>query len=115
VGLTAERLEFGHFLFRRHGGKVVLFGRFVALLRTLAAVLAGANGMAWGKFLIANAAGAVLWAGLYGYGAWWLGAEAKRLAGPVGIVTGVIGAVVIVAVVVVARRQEKRIMAAARQ
>ena len=43
--LDAGRIKLGQYLFARHGGKVVFFGRFVALLRALAAVLAGVNGM----------------------------------------------------------------------
>jgi membrane protein DedA with SNARE-associated domain len=41
LGLTDERLELGRFLFRWYGGRVVFFGRFVAFLRTFAALLAG--------------------------------------------------------------------------
>src|SRR5918911_729516 len=47
VRLDERKLKLGHYLFQRHGGKVVFFGRFVAVLRALAAFLAGANGMAW--------------------------------------------------------------------
>ena len=70
VGLTEERLKIGRYLFERHGGKVVLLGRFVAFLRNLAALLAGVTQMEWRRFMLANAAGAILWAGLYGFGAY---------------------------------------------
>ena len=63
----------GQYLFRQHGGKVVFFGRFVALLRILAAFLAGVNRMPWRDFLLANAAGAVLWAATFGLGGYYLG------------------------------------------
>ncbi|MDI1342949.1 MAG: DedA family protein, partial [Pseudolabrys sp.] len=33
VRLNETRLKIGQYLFLRHGGKIVLFGRFVALLR----------------------------------------------------------------------------------
>ena len=39
----------GQYLFLRQGGKVVFFGRFVALWRMLAAFLAGVNRMEWSK------------------------------------------------------------------
>jgi membrane protein DedA with SNARE-associated domain len=42
VGLDEPRLKVGQYLFLRHGGKIVFFGRFVDLLRILAAALAGA-------------------------------------------------------------------------
>ena len=59
VGLSEGRIKVGQYLFLRHGGKVVFFGRFVALLRMLAAFLAGVNRMEWPKFLLANALGGV--------------------------------------------------------
>src|SRR3954464_5687956 len=52
VGLTESRMKLGQYLFLRHGGKIVFFGRFVALLRTFAALLAGINHMAWPQFLL---------------------------------------------------------------
>lgn len=51
VGLSEPRIKVGQYLFQRHGGKIVFFGRFVALLRVLAAVLAGVNRMSWLRFL----------------------------------------------------------------
>src|SRR5712671_5993959 len=85
VGLDERRLKLGQYLFRRHGGKIVFFGRFVAFLRALAAVLAGTNLMPWRHFLIMNALGGILWASLFGFGACLLGEEMKRVAGPVGL------------------------------
>jgi membrane protein DedA with SNARE-associated domain len=54
VRLNELQLKVGQYLFLRHGGKIVFFGRFVALLRTYAALLAGANRMNWLHFLIMN-------------------------------------------------------------
>jgi membrane protein DedA with SNARE-associated domain len=48
--------------FERWGVWAVFFGRFVALLRILAGPLAGALHVPYRKFLIANAAGGVVWA-----------------------------------------------------
>ena len=85
VGLTEERLNIGRYMFQRHGGKVVLFGRFIAVLRTLAALMAGITGMRWTHFLVANAAGGILWASLYGFGAHLLGKQADRPTGPAAV------------------------------
>ena len=52
VHLDEGRPKVGQYLFLRHGGKIVFFGRFVALLRASAALLAGSNRMAWSKFLL---------------------------------------------------------------
>jgi membrane protein DedA with SNARE-associated domain len=49
--------------FLRHAGKSVLLGRFVAVLRVVAGPMAGAVGMPYGRFLLYNCLGAVLWAG----------------------------------------------------
>jgi membrane protein DedA with SNARE-associated domain len=97
IGLTDRRLAFGRALFRRHGVKVVLAARFIVLLRTLAALLAGANRMPRGRFMAANIAGSVVWSSLYGFGAYMLGHEAKYVAGPVaiGICVFVAGALVV--------------------
>src|SRR6516165_6891412 len=77
IGLTDRRLAYGRALFRRHGVKVIFASRFIVLLRTLAALLAGANHMPWGRFMAANITGSITWAALYGGGAYLLGHEAK--------------------------------------
>ena len=57
--LTPARIKLGQYLFHRHGGTVVFFGRFMALLRTLSALTAGINWMPWWRFLFFNAAGGI--------------------------------------------------------
>jgi membrane protein DedA with SNARE-associated domain len=93
IGLDERRLKLGQYLFARHGGKIVFFGRFVAVLRALAAVLAGANGYPWHKFVLFNAAGGIVWVTLYGSAAFLFGRSIHRFEGPVGL------AVLVVAVV----------------
>ena len=115
VGLNEGRLALGRYLFRHHGGKVVFFGRFVAFLRTLAALLAGANRMAWPHFLVSNAAGGIAWACLYGAGAYWLGDEIKRISGPAATVLLGAGAVAVVAFVIYLRRNETRLIETAQR
>lgn len=79
VGVSEARIKVGQYLFRSYGGAVVFFGRFVALLRILAAVLAGANRMPWPRFLVANAAGGIVWAGVFGLSGYWFGRQVFRL------------------------------------
>ncbi len=110
IGLTLDRQQLGRFLFLRHGGKVVFFGRFVAFLRTFAAVLAGASHMPWRRFLVWNALGGVFWTCLYGFGAYLLGDQVHRLAGPFGIAVGVVALVVVVLSVRFVRRHEARLI-----
>lgn len=64
--LKPERITQAEHFFAKHGDKTVFFGRFVAILRTWAAFLAGINNMPWPKFLLYNAAGGILWAIIYG-------------------------------------------------
>jgi membrane protein DedA with SNARE-associated domain len=49
---------------RRRGGLAVFSGRFVGFLRALVPFLAGAGRMPYGRFIVWNAAGAVVWAPL---------------------------------------------------
>ncbi|MFM7394463.1 MAG: DedA family protein [Cyanobium sp.] len=60
---SPEQLERLRARFLRHAGTSVLLGRFVAVLRVIAGPMAGAVGMPWPRFVLFNAAGAVLWAG----------------------------------------------------
>jgi membrane protein DedA with SNARE-associated domain len=109
VRLDERRLKLGQYLFLRHGGKVVFFGRFVSLLRAFAAFLAGTNRMEWRRFLAYNAAGGLTWAALFGLGGYVFGANIHRIAGPVGIVFLVIAAALVVCGVVYLRRNESRL------
>jgi len=88
VGLTYARIKLGRYLFQRHGSKMVFLGRFIAILRTFTAVLAGANRMDWRRFLLANALGGSAWASLYGFGAFLLGQEAPRIMEPLAVILG---------------------------
>jgi membrane protein DedA with SNARE-associated domain len=113
IGLTAARIRLGRYLFQRHGSKVVFFGRYVAVLRTFAALLAGANRMEWRRFLIANALGGSLWASLYGFGTFLLGREALRLERPLAIGLGGLALLVLGTIIVLLRRHEARLQAEA--
>jgi membrane protein DedA with SNARE-associated domain len=63
-------------IMRRHGGKTVFFGRFIALLRFTAAWVAGLGKMPWWRFLFWNAAGGIAWAVLVGLVAFYGGKAA---------------------------------------
>ncbi len=109
VGLNDKRLTLGRYLFQTQGGKVVFVGRFIAILRTFVALLAGANRMDWRSFLLWNAVGGVAWATLYGSGAYLLGNLMTRIAGPVAMGLGGVAAIVIVVAIVLLRRNEARL------
>ncbi len=107
--LDEGKLKLGQYLFHRHGGKVVFFGRFVAVLRAWAAFLAGANRMRWRDFLVYNAAGGIVWATLYGLGAFLLGNAVHQLTGTIGKVLVGLAIVVLIAFAVFLKRNEARL------
>lgn len=106
IRLHEGRLKIGIWVFRRHGGKVVFWGRFVSVLRTYAAFLAGTNQMPWPRFLFFNAAGGIVWATLFGVAYYLFGGVLKRLSTTIDITLGVLGALVVVGFVVWMRRKE---------
>jgi membrane protein DedA with SNARE-associated domain len=73
VKLTTDRLEQVERYFARHGGKTILFGRFIGAVRALTPFIAGASGMRARRFMPATVAAAGLWAlacTLLGYVFW---------------------------------------------
>jgi membrane protein DedA with SNARE-associated domain len=115
IRLHEGRLKIGIWLFRRHGGKVVFWGRFVSILRTWAAFLAGTNHMDWGRFLLYNAAGGSLWATLYGVAYYEFGGSLRGLSTTIDVVIGVAGSVILIAFVVWTRRKEEELLERAEQ
>ena len=113
IGVSPNKIKLGQYLFLRHGSTVVFFGRFVAVLRALAAVLAGVNRMDWRRFLVANAAGAILWASVVGFGAYFLGRTVMHVTRPVGIALGVVALAVIVGALLFVRAHEAELEAEA--
>jgi membrane protein DedA with SNARE-associated domain len=65
IFLTEERLATAERFVQRHGGKVVSVARFVDGLRQANGIVAGLAGMAWWRFLVFNAIGAVAWVGVW--------------------------------------------------
>jgi membrane protein DedA with SNARE-associated domain len=109
IRLDERRLMLGEYLFRQHGGKVVFFGRFVAVLRMWAAFLAGAHRMPWRPFLVYNAAGGIVWATVFGLGSYALGHNVHLIEGPIGIAAAVLAGCAIIAGLIYLRRHEERL------
>ena len=83
-------------IMKRHGGKTVFFGRFVAILRFTAAWLAGLGEMPWWRFLFWNAAGGICWATAVGLVAYYSGHAAADAIQRYGIYAAAAIAVVLV-------------------
>jgi membrane-associated protein len=69
--LNRAHLERAHEFFERYGGKAVVLGRFVPIVRTFVPFVAGAGAMTYGTFAFYNVTGAILWVGVC-MGAGWL-------------------------------------------
>jgi membrane protein DedA with SNARE-associated domain len=104
VHFDEPKIKVARYLFDRHGREVVFFGRFVSVLRTYAAFLAGTARMPYKSFVTWNAAGGILWAAIYTFGAYLAAKTLSRLSTPLDIGFGGVAVVVIVVVVLVARR-----------
>jgi membrane-associated protein len=62
--LNREHLARAHDFFERYGGKAVVIGRFVPIVRTFVPFVAGAVSMTYPKFAFYNITGALLWVGV---------------------------------------------------
>jgi membrane-associated protein len=62
-----------HAFFERHGGKTIIIARFIPIIRTYAPFVAGIGAMAYGRFLVFNVTGAVLWVLLLAYAGYFFG------------------------------------------
>lgn len=113
VGLTEGRIKLGQYLFQKYGGAVVFFGRFFAILRFLAAFLAGVNQLAWPRFLVANALGGLVWASIVGISAYTFGRSIHKIQGPAGVIGITIALVILVAVFIYLKRHEAELQARA--
>jgi membrane protein DedA with SNARE-associated domain len=90
IGLDDSRIKIGQYLFLRYGGKVVFVARFVPLLRSFAAIFAGANRMPWRSFMVANVAGAVAWVTFDSVGAYLIGKELAKFTAHASIAVGLV-------------------------
>jgi membrane protein DedA with SNARE-associated domain/membrane-associated phospholipid phosphatase len=82
--ITAERLQQVERYFDRHGGKTILIGRFIGLVRAVAPFVAGSSGLAFRRFIPYSVVGAGLWATLFcvlGYVFWHSFDQVAHIAG----------------------------------
>jgi membrane-associated protein len=62
--LNRDHLMKAHAFFERHGGKAIVLGRFVPIIRTFVPFVAGCGSMSYPRFALYNVAGGMLWVGL---------------------------------------------------
>jgi membrane protein DedA with SNARE-associated domain len=109
VRLDEHKLKIARYVFDIHGPKVVFFGRFVSILRTYAAFLAGTSRMRWRRFLVANAAGGIVWAGIYTLAAYFAGNALQRASSTIVLIIVGVAVLVVAGVIFVVRRQTAKL------
>ncbi|MEP6967896.1 MAG: DedA family protein [Pseudomonadota bacterium] len=113
IGLGPARLRLGRYLFLAHGGKIVFFLRFVALLGPFGGVLAGTNRMPLPRFMVFNALGATVWAGALAVGGYVFGAFFQAVGRPAGLAAVAFALALVAGVVAYIHRQESALQAKA--
>ncbi len=94
-----KHLETTKTFYEKHGGKTLIMGRFLPIIRTFAPVLAGVIKVDFGLFMLYNVLGAVAWIGSFGSIAYFLGKRFPQTEDYLGYI--VIGLIVITAIPVV--------------
>jgi membrane protein DedA with SNARE-associated domain/membrane-associated phospholipid phosphatase len=98
VKITTERLGRVEGYFDRHGGKTILIGRFIGLVRALAPFVAGSSGLTYGRFIPFSILGCGLWGSLFcvlGYLFWESFDQVAKIAGQATFAFGITAAVVV--------------------
>src|SRR6185436_15775257 len=109
VKISHERLEQVDGYFDRHGGKTILIGRFIGLVRALAPFIAGSSGLAYRRFIPYSIVGCGAWSTLFcvlGYIFWRSFDKVVHLAGQAIFGFGVTVALIVGVVVAYKRRRE---------
>ena len=111
VKITHERLEQVEGYFDRHGGKTILVGRFIGLVRALAPFIAGASGLSYRRFIPFSIVGTGLWSTAFcvlGYVFWRSFDKVAHVAGQAVFAFGLVVGVIVAVVVAYRRRAEIR-------
>jgi undecaprenyl-diphosphatase len=98
VKITPERLSQVEGYFERHGGKTILIGRFIGLVRAIAPFIAGSSGLPLRRVLPYSVVGAGLWGTLFcvlGYVFWQSFDRVANVAGQAVFAFGVVVAVAV--------------------
>jgi membrane-associated protein len=71
--MNRQYLDRAHAFFEEYGGKAIILGRFVPIVRTFVPFVAGAARMTPASFVFFNAIGAIAWVGLCVLAGWLFG------------------------------------------
>jgi membrane-associated protein len=62
--LNRDHLTKAHAFFEKYGGKAIILGRFVPIVRTFVPFVAGAGTMTYSTFALYNITGGIMWVGI---------------------------------------------------
>ncbi len=71
--LKLEHLDKTHAFYKKHGGKTIIFARFLPIIRTFAPFVAGIGRMHYRVFMLFSAGGSVAWIASFVVGGYFLG------------------------------------------
>jgi len=71
--LKHEHLDKTHAFYKKHGGKTIIFARFLPVVRTFAPFVAGIARMHYRLFMLFSAGGSVAWISFFVVGGYFLG------------------------------------------
>jgi membrane protein DedA with SNARE-associated domain len=109
IRVKEPEIKVGRYVFDRYGASVVFFGRFISILRTYAAFLAGTNKMRWRRFVVYNMAGGIIWAAIYSFGSYYLGDALKHASGTINWILAGVAVVAVFVTIMLVRRASKRL------
>jgi undecaprenyl-diphosphatase len=110
VKITPERLATVERYFKRYGGRTILIGRFIGLVRALAPFIAGSSRLEYRRFLPYSVPGTGLWGSLYcllGYLFWQSFDTVANVAGKATLAFAVLVAVIVGSVYVYRRLRDE--------
>jgi len=109
VAITPERYAQVEAYFERHGGKTVLIGRFVGLVRALSPFVAGSSGMRYRAFAPYSILGSGLQVSLHILAGYLFARSIEAAAEYVGLVALIVGSVIVAVVALVVIRRWLRV------
>jgi membrane-associated protein len=63
--LKVEYLQKTQAFYNKHGGKTIIYARFIPIIRTFAPFVAGMGTMNYGRFALYNVTGGIAWVAIF--------------------------------------------------